>query len=93
MGRIYYAAFLVALQKLQQKGITIQDDEKIHQAVIQTYVDKGLSNIGDILDKLREKRVDADYHMMANVPADQCIKYAELSEYVIGLVGQLQEIR
>jgi uncharacterized protein (UPF0332 family) len=93
MGRIYYAAFLVALQKLREKGIVIQDDEKIHRAVIQTYIDKGLSNIGDILDKLREKRVDADYRMLANVPVDQCSKYAELSEYVIELVEQLQEIR
>jgi uncharacterized protein (UPF0332 family) len=93
MCRIYYAAFLVALQKLQEKGIPIQDDDKIHQAVIETYKEKKLSNISDGLDQLREKRVDADYHMMVDVTPNLCDKYAKFSEYIIQLIEQVQEIR
>jgi uncharacterized protein (UPF0332 family) len=93
MCRIYYAAFLVALQKLQEKGIPIQDDDKIHQAVIETYKEKRLSSIADGLDQLREKRVDSDYHMMVGISIDLCNKYAEYSEYIIGPVEQVKELR
>lgn len=92
MCRIYYAAFLVALQKLQEKGIQVQDDDKIHQAVIETYKEKRLSNISNGLDQLREKRVDADYHMMVGISPSLCKKYAEYSEYVIQLVDQIKEL-
>jgi uncharacterized protein (UPF0332 family) len=92
MCRIYYSAFLVAFQKLQEKGIPIQDDEQIHKAVIETYMEKGLYTIGNSLDQLREKRVDADYHMMASITPDMCKKYATLSERVIQLVEQVKEI-
>jgi uncharacterized protein (UPF0332 family) len=93
LGRFYYAAFLIALQKLQQQGIAIQDDSKIHQEVIGTYMDKGLSSIGNILNQLREKRVDADYHMMAEVTLGNCRRYALFSERAIALVEQVREIR
>lgn len=94
IGRLYYAAFLVALQKLQQLGIAIQDNNKIHQEVIDTYMERGLSSIGNILDQLREKRVDADYHMMSEeVPLGKCRGYALLSEQAITLVEQVKKIR
>jgi len=93
MGRIYYATFLLALQKLQEKGISVKDDTKIHEVVIQTYNDKGLSLIGNGLDQLREKRVDADYHMTVNITLDDCKKHARFSEYIIGLIDQIAQIR
>ena len=86
IGRFYYAAFLVALKKLQDCGIRIEDNSKIHQEVIGLYMDKGLSNIGDLLDQLREKRVDADYHMDIEIKMSSCNRYAALSERVIQFI-------
>jgi len=86
MGRFYYAAFLVAFQKLQSQSIPIQDNSKIHKEVIDIYMDKGFSSIGDLLDQLREMRVDADYHMMAEMRLGTCRRYASLSERAIGLI-------
>lgn len=86
VGRFYYAAFLVALQKLQSEGIPIQDNSKIHKEVIDTYMENGLSPIGDLLDQLRELRVDADYHMMADMKLGTCRTYASLSERAIDLI-------
>lgn len=93
MGRIYYTVFLLALQKLQEKGVRIQDQERIHQSVIETYNAKGLSAIGNGLDQLREERVDADYHMMARITLGSCKKCAQFSEYVINLIERVEEIR
>lgn len=93
MGRIYYAPFLLALYKLEEKGIRIPDRDRIHQSVIETYMEKNLSTIGDGLDQLRERRVDADYHMMASITLDKCRKFARLAEYIIQLIEQVKEIK
>jgi len=93
MGRIYYTVFLLALRKLQGEGFRIRDQERIHQFVIETYNTKGLSSIGNGLHQLRERRVDADYHMMVNVSLESCMKCAQLSEYVIQLIEQVKEIK
>jgi uncharacterized protein (UPF0332 family) len=93
IGRIYYAPFLLMLQKFSEKGVSIKEREKIHQLVIETCIENGLSTIGNGLDQLREKRVDADYNMMANITLDNCKKQAQLAEYIIGLIGQIKQIR
>ena len=93
MGRIYYTVFLLALEKLHEKGLGAKDQEKIHKFVIETYNKKGLSTIGNGLDQLREKRVDADYRLMVNVTLDSCKKYARLSEHLISLIEQVKEIK
>jgi hypothetical protein len=91
-GRFYYAAFLVAWKKLERGGIAIQDRTKIHQEVIDAYMDKGFTDIGGKLDQLREMRVDADYHMMAELALNECRKYAQLSERTIELLDQISAI-
>jgi hypothetical protein len=93
MGRIYYATFLLMLQKFREKGVPINEKDKIHQKVIETCLERGLSIIGDGLDQLREKRVDADYHMMKNITLDSCRKQAQFAEYIIGLIGQIEQIK
>jgi len=93
IGRFYYAAFLVAFQKLRSQGIPIQDDSKIHKEVIDAYMDRGLSSIGDLLDQLREMRVDADYHMMGEMRLSTCRRYALLSERAIGLIDGIRTFR
>jgi uncharacterized protein (UPF0332 family) len=92
IGRFYYAAFLVALEKLQDEGISIQDTSTIHQEVIGNYMDRGLSHIGDLLDQLREKRVDADYHMNSEIKMSACHKYAALSERAIQFIEQAKKL-
>lgn len=86
MGRFYYAAFLLARKKLQEKGIRVDDEAKIHRVVIEKYMEIGLSSIGNRLDQLREKRVDADYHMQSRITANIGRKCAKLAEYVIDLI-------
>ena len=94
MGRIYYSPFLLTLQKLREKGIPIKDSDRIHKMVIETCMGKrSLSTIGNGLNQLREKRVDADYHMKANITLDNCKKQARLAEYLIELIEQVKEIR
>jgi hypothetical protein len=80
----------VALQKLDSEGIPIQDKSKIHKEVIDVFMDKGLSHIGDLLDQLREMRVDADYHMMVEMKLGTCQKYASLSERTIDLIDEVR---
>jgi uncharacterized protein (UPF0332 family) len=93
MGRLYYSVFLLAWQKLREKGIPIENDDKIHQSVIETYNDNRLSNIGNGLHQLRDKRRDADYYMMTSVTLADCKKCIELSDYIIDLIDQVREIR
>jgi hypothetical protein len=88
IGRFYYAAFLIALQKLKDCGIHIQDNSQIHQEVIDEYMDRNFSHIGDLLHQLREKRVDADYHMDVELKVGQCSRYATLSERAIQFIEE-----
>lgn len=93
IGRAYYAAFLIAYQKLREKGVRIPESSEIHRAVIQTFMEKGLSTIGNPLDQLREKRVDADYHMDSNITVSLGQRCAKLSEYVIQLIEGITDLR
>ena len=56
ISRAYYAAFLIAYQKLREKGVRIPESSEIHRVVIQTFMEKGLSVIGNPLGQLREKK-------------------------------------
>jgi len=93
IGRAYYAAFLIAHRKLQEQGLRIPETGKIHQIVIQTFIEKGLSMIGNPLDQLREKRVDADYHMDSSITVSLGKRCAKLSEYVIQLIEEIRDLR
>lgn len=89
IGRFYYAAFLLALTKLQQEGIQVSDDAKIHKAVIQKYMDMGRSSIGNRLDQLRERRVDADYHLKSRITVGLGGNCAKLTEYLMNLIEEV----
>lgn len=88
IGRFYYSTFLLARKKLQDKGIRVTDNAKIHKAVIEKYIEIGLSSIGNRLDQLRERRVDADYYMHSRITVNLGKECARLAEYVINLVEQ-----
>jgi hypothetical protein len=89
-GRLYYAAFLVALKRLERAGIRIQDNSKVHQEVIDAYMDNYFTEIGNKLDQLREMRRAADYNMMAELALNECRMYAQLSERTIQLIDQIK---
>jgi hypothetical protein len=77
------------LKRLQREGIEIRDKTKIHQEVIDAYMDSGFTSIGDKLDQLRERRLDADYHMIAELVLNECRGYSEMSQLTIELIEQI----
>lgn len=93
VGRLYYGVFLLAWQKLGEKGIPIENNDKIHQSVIETYNEKNLSTIGNGLDQLREKRREADYEMKAAVTLNDCKNCIKLSEHIVDLIDRVGEIK
>ena len=70
-------------------GIRIQDNTRVHQEVIDAYMDNNFTDIGDKLDQLREMRRVADYDMMAELALNECRKYAQLSERAVYLIEQI----
>lgn len=89
ISRIYYAAFLVALNKMIKAGIKIRDNSKIHREVINTYMENGYTDIGDKLDQMRERRVDADYNMLSDISVAECQYYSRISQRTITLIGTI----
>lgn len=63
ISRIYYAAHLIALQKLIQKGWTPTGRGKDHDGVIRELRSRRFRNQGDQLKSLLELREHADYHV------------------------------
>lgn len=61
MAALIFRSGVAAFQKLYEKGIRVENHDKLHQAVIEKYLEHDLTMIGETLDQLREKRVDADY--------------------------------
>ena len=80
IGRAYYAAFLLSKMKQEARGHSFRDPKKVHQLVINSFKDDHLSNIASKLDRLRDFRRDADYHMrftFSNVDGNKCVRLAE----------------
>ncbi|MGD0645083.1 MAG: hypothetical protein ABSA75_09280 [Candidatus Bathyarchaeia archaeon] len=87
MGRFYYAALLIAHQKLNQQGIIIPNSPTIHRDVITAFNEQN-ATIGSLLDQLREKRVDADYYMDSQINVGIVKRYEQITERVIALIDQ-----
>jgi hypothetical protein len=87
LGRFYYAAMLVAFQKLNQEGIPITNSSKIHEDVIRAFNEQN-PTIGGLLDQLREKRVEADYYMNSQITLALARKYDLMAERTIRLIDQ-----
>ena len=86
IGRCYYAAFLVAMKKMERNGVQFPDKKAVHQDVKDAYMDRGLTDIGNKLDQLRELRRRADYDMNSEISMGECKHCAQLSGYTIQLV-------
>jgi uncharacterized protein (UPF0332 family) len=82
IGRAYYAAFLKTKEKLERVGIIFTDVDTIHQQVINRVMERN-TDLGNMLDTLRDKRVDADYYMDKTISKELAGRCATLSERVI----------
>lgn len=66
VGRAYYAAFLEAKRKLASLGVSFDEVDRIHSQVV-TELTARRPDLGDQLESLRLKRVDADYYLVKDV--------------------------
>ena len=88
IGRAYYAAFLAAKKRLEERGCNFVDVEKLHQDVIQKLMSRK-SDTANKLNTLRERRVNADYYMDAPIGPELGQRCARLSEIVISELGSV----
>lgn len=66
MGRAYYAAYLVARDRLAGIGRKCPDEESRHKWLIQRLATAklpALQDLGDRLKNLKQQRSDADYEL------------------------------
>jgi uncharacterized protein (UPF0332 family) len=87
-GRAYYAAFLMVKKKLEELGCSFREVHKLHQDVIERLREKN-SATANKLYTLRERRVDADYKMNAEmnvITARNCVR---LSRIILNSLSEL----
>lgn len=89
VGRAYYAAFLKTKERLESLGCNFADVDKIHQQVIIRLMERN-TDVGNMLDTLRSRRVDADYYMSKSIPPDLAKRCTKLSERILGSLVNLQ---
>jgi len=89
IGRAYYAAFLTIREYLKRyRGVTF-DKEHQHQDVLDALDNFDKYNIKNWLDRLRDNRVNADYHLNILIDMNLCEKSIIISEEII---NSLEEI-
>jgi len=67
ISRVYYAAHLIALEKLVQKNWTPKGKGEDHGGVIHELRIRKFRQLGDRLNHLRDLREHADYHLEASL--------------------------
>ncbi len=67
ISRVYYAAHLIALEKLVQKNWTPKGRGEDHGGVIRELRTRKFRQLGDRLKRLLELREHADYHLEASL--------------------------
>lgn len=83
IGRAYYAAFLCAREHLKIHKARAFDKEHQHQDVLNALDDFEANDLKQWLDQLRDKRVNADYHLNSSLDMNLCEKCLRLSEEII----------
>ncbi len=74
---------------MQELGISFPDIDGIHRDLIDKVKEKD-TKMGNHLETLRAKRVDADYMLRALVSGIECGNILRLAEVVLGEVHQLK---
>jgi uncharacterized protein (UPF0332 family) len=80
IGRAYYAAFLLSKQKLERASGPFRNVHKLHESVIERFMEIGRYDIGNRLSELFDYRVDADYYMRSKITpklGELCIMLSE----------------
>ena len=83
IGRAYYAAFLYVKEKMERLGYHFPDDHTVHQKVIDALMDRGDTKMGSKLDRLLEKRRDADYYTDKSLSMSEGNYCTGVSEWII----------
>ncbi len=89
ISRAYYASFLASMKKMQEMGASFQEADRIHRDVIEKLKDKN-PQAANHLDTLREKRVESDYHLRANIRWGDCMNWLKLAERILIEVAELK---
>ena len=86
IGRAYYAAFLTAREYLKFHKAKKFDKDRQHQDVLDTLDELEQYDLKNMLDKLRDNRVNADYALNVWIEMELCEKSLMLSEEIINSV-------
>lgn len=88
VGRAYYSAFLKAQKKLGEIGYSLNDPHRVHKQVIDALREKK-PDLGDKFSSLFDKRVEADYHVTANIGKDTGNASIKTAHRIIRELAQL----
>ena len=86
IGRAYYAAFLTTREYLAIRYQIKFEKERQHQKVLDTLDELGENHLKNMLDKLRDNRVNADYFLKPLIDRELCENCLILSEQIIDSV-------
>jgi len=74
---------------MQELGTSFQDVHRIHRDLIDKVMEKD-TKMGNHLETLRARRVDADYMLKALVSRVECGNILKLAEVVLGEADRLK---
>ncbi len=83
IGRAYYAAFLTIREYLKIHKAKRFSKEHQHQDVLDTLDDLDQQHLRNMLETLRDNRIDADYFLNKTIDINICKKSIILSEQII----------
>lgn len=83
IGRAYYAAFLTTREHLKIHKARSFDKDSQHKAVLDVLDELDENDIKNLLDKLRDNRVKADYYLNKMIDPNLCEKCIVLSQMII----------
>ncbi len=86
IGRAYYAAFLTTREYLIRYKAKRFDKERQHQDVLDVLDELDETILKNMLDKLRDNRVKADYHLNTMLDKKFCENSIVLSEEIINSI-------
>ena len=86
IGRAYYAAFLTTREYLKSHKAKKFNKERQHQDVLDALDEFEEYYLKNMLDKLRDNRVNADYFLNVLIDMNLCEKCLIISEQIINSV-------
>lgn len=90
ISRAYYGVFCIARNRKGYKNYRLKKGENLHWVVINTYknsTDRDEQNIGQILDKLRKLRNDADYNDDKTIDKSLAERSVNSANNILNMLG------